>query len=299
MEVTTCTIMYNASLDLLNINLQDNYKFKKRFLGEKALLAFFNETPMGFRRKYQEACLDNNLNVITAESHFNIPEQEIPNSDSEQQYELELLTQLDRQIRLIRLVCDCTLHFSEFRYTLTSSENIRTVGTIPHIDYVIKKTNLPFSITNSQLKLIQNCFTTPYPFPNKWVYEVYDFFDSSFLLDEEKALIILITAFEMVFLKRDRCKKKDILAKRSAIYFGNSDKEICEVYQEIKRCYSARSNYVHEGKPIQDPESKIHFLRNLLRKFILDNKNTINMEKKDFIPQLKSKVKACQLFTNT
>lgn len=40
MEVTTCTIMYNASLDLLNIDLQDNYKFKERILGEQALLAF-------------------------------------------------------------------------------------------------------------------------------------------------------------------------------------------------------------------------------------------------------------------
>lgn len=44
--------MYNASLDLLKINLQDNYMFNKRFLGEQTLLTFFDETPMGLRRKY-------------------------------------------------------------------------------------------------------------------------------------------------------------------------------------------------------------------------------------------------------
>lgn len=297
MEVTTCTIMYNASLDLLNIKLQDNYKFKKRFLGEQALPAYFDETLMGFRRKYQEACLDNDLYVITAESHFNIPDQEIPNSNSEHQFEFELITQLDRQIRLIRLVCDCTLHFSEFRYTLTTSENIRTVGTIPHVDRVFKKTNLPFSINDSQLELIQNSFTAPYPFINDWVYKVYDFFDSSFLLDEEKALIILITALEMIFLKKEKCKKEK-LSKRCAIYFGNSNEEILEIYQKIKSCYSERSNYVHEGKPVKNPEHKLLFLRNLLRKFILDNKDT-NMIKSDLIQQLKSKVEICHLFPNT
>lgn len=294
MEVTTCAIMYNASIDLLNINLQDNYKFNKRFLGDQTLSAFFDETPMGLRRKYQEACIDNDLNVITVESHFNIPNQESSDLNFEQQFVLELLTQLDRQIRLIRLVCDCTLHFSEFRYTLNN-----TTGTIPHMDRVIWKTNVPFSINDCQVELIQNCFTTPYPFHNDWVYKVYDFFDSSFLLDDEKALIILITAFEMVFLKKDRCQKKEILAKRSAVYFGNSDAEIHSIYSNMKLCYSARSNYVHEGKSIQDSESKLYFLRNLLRKFILDNKDT-DMIKRDLIQQLKSKVDGFQhLFSNT
>ena len=298
MEVKTCSIMYNASVDLLKINLQDNYKFYKRFLGEQTLLTFFDETPMGLRRKYQEACLDEDLTIITIESHFNIPEQEISELGCEQQFEFELLTQLDHQIRLLRLVCDCTLHFSEFRYILTSLENKRTVGTIPHIDRAIKKINIPFSINDNQLELIQNCFTTPYPFTNNWVYQVYDFFDSSFILDDEKALIILVTTFEMIFLKKEKCKKEK-LAKRSAVYFGDSDTEMIQIYQDIKLCYSARSNYVHEGKSIQDSESKVHFLRNLLRKFILDNKDT-NITKSVLIQKLKLKVDGLQhLFPNT
>ena len=298
MEVKTCSIMYNASVDLLKINLQDNYKFKKRFLSEQTLLTFFDETPMGLRRKYQEACLDEDLTIITIESQFNISEQEISELGCEQQFIFELLTQLDRQIRLIRLVCDCTLHFSEFRYILTSLENRRTVGTIPHIDRAIKKINVPFSINNNQLELIQNCFTTPYPFINNWVYRVYDFFDSSFILDDEKALIILITAFEMIFLKKEKCKKEK-LAKRSAVYFGDSDEEIFHIYQKIKLCYSERSNYVHEGKSIQDSDNKLHFLRNLLRKFILDFKDT-NKIKSVLIQQLKLKVDGLRhLFPNT
>lgn len=288
--------MYNASLDLLKINLQDNYMFNKRFLGEQTLLTFFDETPMGLRRKYQEACLDEDLTIITIESHFNISEQEISELGCEQQF--ELLTQLDRQIRLIRLVCDCTLHFSEFRYILTSLENKRTVGTILHIDRAIKKINVPFSINDNQLELIQKCFTTPYPFINNWVYRVYDFFDSSFILDDEKALIILVTAFEMIFLKKERYKKEK-LAKRSAVYFGDSDAEIFQIYQKIKLCYSERSNYVHEGKSIQDSENRLRFLRNLLRKFILDNKDT-NIMKSVLIKQLKLKVDELQhLFPNT
>lgn len=293
MEVTTCAIMYNASIDLLNIDLQDNYKFNKRFLGDQTLAAFFDETLMGLRRKYQEACIDNDLNVITAESHFNIPDQGISDSNFEQQFVLELLYQLDRQIRLIRLVCDCTLHFSEFRYTLNS-----TTGTIPHMDRVIWKTNVPFSINDHQAELIQNCFITSYPFINNWIYKVYDFFDSSFLLNDEKALIILITAFEMVFLTKEKCKKEK-LAKRSAVYFSSSEAEILEIYEKMKLCYSARSNYIHEGMSIQDLENKLHFLRTLLRIFILDNKDT-DIIKRDLIQQLKSKVDGFQhLFSNT
>ena len=137
------------------------------------------------------------------------------------------------------------------------------MGPILHIDHAIKKINVPFSINDNQLELIQKCFTTPYPFINNWVYRVYDFFDSSFILDDEKALIILVTAFEMIFLKKERYKKEK-LAKRSAVYFGDSDAEIY-----------------------------------LLSKFILDNKDT-NIMKSVLIKQLKLKVDGLQhLFPNT
>ncbi len=117
-------------------------------------------------------------------------------------------------------------------------------------------------------------------------------------MDDEKALIILVTAFEMIFLKKERYKKEK-LAKRSAVYFGDSDAEIFQIYQKIKLCYSERSNYVHEGKSIQDSENRLRFLRNLLRKFILDNKDT-NIMKSVLIKQLKLKVDELQhLFPNT
>ena len=44
MEVRTCAILYNASFDLLNINLQNNYKFEKRYLGDTQLIDVFDET---------------------------------------------------------------------------------------------------------------------------------------------------------------------------------------------------------------------------------------------------------------
>ena len=122
---------------------------------------------------------------------------------------------------------------SEFRYILTSLEYKRTVGTIPHIDRAIKKINIPFSIKWQPTWINPKLFHHPYPFTNNWVYQVYDFFDSSFILEDEKALIILVTAFEMIFLKKEKCKKEK-LAKRSAVYFGVSDADIIQIYQEIK-----------------------------------------------------------------
>ena len=65
---------------------------------------------------------------------------------------------LDRQIRLIRLVCNCTLHFSEFIYEFVTSKNQVIVGTIPHIDQRIEKNNIPFSIGKDQIKSIEKCF---------------------------------------------------------------------------------------------------------------------------------------------
>lgn len=297
MEVRTCAILYNASFDLLNVNLQNNYKFEKRYLGDIQLIDFFDETLFGFRRKYQEACLDEDLTVITVESNFNITNEESFDSNSDKRLiETELFIQLDRQIRLIRLVCDCSLHFSEFRYIITSSVNSDIKGTIPNVDRKIEKVNQPFSISDKQYEQIVNCICSSSLFNNEWVRKVYDFFDSSFLLNDEKALVILITALEMIFLKKDRYKMKEILAKRSAVYFGNSDEEIFDIYEKMKLCYSARSNYVHEGKSIQDLESKLHFLRNLLRKFILDNKENSTLDRSAFIQEQILKVENCSLF---
>lgn len=99
MEVKTCAVLYNASFDLLNVNLQNNYKFEERYLGDNQLIDFFDETLFGFRRKYQEACLDEDLNVITVESHFNITNEESIDSNSDESViETELFLQLDRQI---------------------------------------------------------------------------------------------------------------------------------------------------------------------------------------------------------
>lgn len=289
-KVKTRAILYNASSDLLNVTLQDNYQFEKRYLGDLQLIKFFDETLLGFRRKYQDACLDENLDVITVESNFDTADERFADPNFHKALMEELVTQLDRQIRLIRLVCDCTLHFSEFRYILTSP-GTETKGTIPHIDRVIKKKDQPFSISDKQYAQIEECISSPYPFTNNWVWKVYEFFDSSLLFDNEVALVVLITAFEMIFLNNEREAKKERLAKRSAVYFGKDDEGISEIYEQLKLCYSDRSNYVHEGKSIQNIESKLNYLQSLLRKFILDNKDNRILTKEALIQEQISKVK--------
>lgn len=152
--------------------------------------------------------------------------------------------------------------------------------------------NQSFSISDKQYEQIENCICSSNLFINEWVRKVYDFFDSSFLLDKEKALVILITAFEIIFLKQGN-NKKEMLAKRCAAYFGNTDEEKWNIYEQLKCCYSARSNYVHEGKPIQDLENKLNYLRSLLRKFILENKENSTLDKSAFIQEQISKVENC------
>lgn len=286
MKIKTCAILYNTSFDLLDLNLQNNYKFVKHFLGEQELLSFFDETPMGLRRKYQEACLNPELDIITAESNYYVSDDEY----LQPSLEYELLTHLDRQIRLIRLVCNCTLHFSEFRYEFVTSKNQVIVGTIPHIDQRIEKNNIPFSIGKDQIKSIEKCFSSPYPFKNEWVYRVFDFYDSAFLLNDEKSLVILITAFEMVFLKKEKGSKTKMISKRSAVYFGRSNDEISYIYDQMKQAYSDRSNYIHEGKEINNLAKKVEYLRHLLSQFILATQNT-NICKDDFINEQIEKVK--------
>ena len=80
-----------------------------------------------------------------------------------------------------------------------------------------------------------------------------------------------------------------MLAKRSAVYLYDDEKQVLSHYENIKRIYKKRSDFVHDGKYQDIVTDDIIFLRQCLRTIILklldDSRN-----KSERIKALKQKV---------
>ena len=86
------------------------------------------------------------------------------------------------------------------------------------------------------------------------------------VLDDATNYTSIITLLEIMFLTNDYGQKKEMLAKRIAVFLGGSSAEILQIYNDVKRHYVDRSNAVHEGIIAQINRASLDELRNLTRK---------------------------------
>lgn len=84
-------------------------------------------------------------------------------------------------------------------------------------------------------------------------------------LDDATNYKNMMTPLEVMFLQNDYGDKKEMLAKRMAVFLGNSDCEMKSIYDNVKSHYRDRSEAVHEGSTTQISHASVDELRGLVR----------------------------------
>lgn len=85
------------------------------------------------------------------------------------------------------------------------------------------------------------------------------------ILDDATNYKNLVTVLEVLFLRGEHGKKKEMLAKRIALLLGNSDIDIQCLYSKVKNIYVDRSDAVHDGVTTNITRNSLDELRNLIR----------------------------------
>ena len=85
-------------------------------------------------------------------------------------------------------------------------------------------------------------------------------------LDDSTNYKNLMTPLEVLFLSNDYGDKKEMLAKRIAVFIGTSESEMKTIYDYVKNSYRDRSDAIHEGVTTNITRVALDELRNLTRK---------------------------------
>lgn len=128
------------------------------------------------------------------------------------------------------------------------------------------------------------------------------------ILDDATNYKNLVTVLEVLFLRGEHGKKKEMLAKRIALLLGNTDAEIQAMYSKMKTVYVDRSDAVHDGITANITRNSLDELRNIIRRIgmkyithiqseILQNPNVTFADVKDtminnLIQQVTAKIAA-------
>ena len=299
---TVTAVVFGADETILNVNLENGFKFVKRSLNTRIsnLDRVFETDGLELRREYEAAVIDpNNLSVICIEKGLSL---ELENTKAREEFDKNIdndLTSIDNQIRTIRFLNEGAVRFIKIAFKMSSEKvtDHRNVNfsscysaIIPisesHGSESLALMHLDSNAvqeTNSQIKngLIS--------FSDSSLNICHMYYDLSYFSPKYISIVLLITALEMIFLKSEQAKKEK-LSKRSAVYLYNDEAQILLHFNNFVTIYKKRSDFIHDGK-IQDISiNDIVFLRKCLRDIILlrlyDTRN-----KTELINDLKEKVK--------
>lgn len=303
---SVCAVVFGADESLLKIHLHDGFSFQKRSLNPNVdnLNEVFDTSSIGLRREYESARLDQeSLDVICAVKYKSyrrpvVNFQDCYYDDSD----LDLVT-LDNQIRVIRLIKECPLRFKKIAFHLSSERyylNDETssavkkneIVTIP--EAVNTQTDLRFHFSDEEVERINRALSEiNFPLTDKLLNSCHGYYDLSYHTEKSISITLLITALEILFLKKDAQNKKEMLAKRCAVFLYDGDEQIKNTYSVVKELYKKRSVFVHEGKASAITEEDIITLRSFVRDALLkalsfsENKNQRIVRVKQLVTEYK------------
>ncbi len=298
---TMTAVVFGADETLLNIELVNGFKFVKRSLMPLVdhLDTVFETDAMGLRRDYETAVVNKNrLEVICVEKNVLF---ELESNEAYQafhQYSVNDFASIDDQIRTIRFLNEGALRLKKMAVKMSSDEaKVDGVNTASHYNmifpisesYVSKPLALLHLDDDAILKTNFQIKNNLIPLSDTSLNICHAYYDLSYFNETYVSIVLLITALEMIFLKGEPKEKKKMLAKRSAVYLYDDEKQVLSHYENIKRIYKKRSDFVHDGKYQDIVTDDIIFLRQCLRTIILklldDSRN-----KSERIKALKQKV---------
>lgn len=278
-----CAIVFGVDESILNIELIDGFQFVKKPIvsEEENLIKVFQTDAIGFQRQYYDAIIhDGSLSfgsVICFEKHIEI--ESSPNDSIEfwHQQNIDDIKSIDDQIRIIRLFKEGSIRVKYISFNLKSENYGPTEIDLSFGNNSILRvgesfTTKPLSImhfTREETTQINRALNElSLPLSDSLLNSAHIYYDLSYHTELYIAVTLLITALEIIFLKKGDSKKEP-LSKRCASYIGTTDKEINRYYQCLKDSYEKRSDFVHEGNALFITENIVLFLRECVRKSIL------------------------------
>ena len=298
---TMTAVVFGADETLLNIELINGFKFVKRSLMPLVdhLDTVFETDAMGLRRDYETAVVNKNrLEVISVEKNVLF---ELESNEAYQtfhQYSVNDFASIDDQIRTIRFLNEGALRLKKIAVKMSSYEaKVDGVNTASHYNtifpisesYVSKPLALLHLDDDAILKTNFQIKHNLIPLSDTSLNICHAYYDLSYFNEKYVSIVLLITALEMIFLKGEPKEKKKMLAKRSAVYLYDDEAQVISHYENVKRVYKKRSDFVHDGKYQDIVMDDIVFLRQCLRTTILQLLND-SRNKSERIKALKQKV---------
>lgn len=279
MNIKIGAILYGVGEGITDINIKQSMFIEKASIYDNKIIEFFDKLPLDMLKIYSDA-----INVKTGEFYWIRAEFKIEKSCYvKKQTDLEYLTLVDKQIRMLRLLIGRYIYVKDFRYTIVHDKIYRTISNFPSPDLATEY------ITHSKINLcnvkdIEKLIMTNLPFDNQWIYNVFLVYEKSYSKDLEISFITIMTALEMIFLNNDKNIKEN-LSQRISVYLSKEENQIKETYNRIRQLYKKRSCFVHEGKNNNISMDEINYMREIVRSVIITFMKT-DKTKKDFCNEL-------------
>ena len=297
--VTICAVIFGADETLLNVNLDNEYRFKRMSLMplKDHLDVIFETDAMGLRLDYETARIDGTLDIICAFKSYTIC---LTTTEVEEYYRKicdHVLVYLDDSIRAIRLFVEGPVRFKKLSIKM-KSETVRVGETdtssnfnciSPICEAMVTSTICNFHCDDEKIEeLNNNIRLVKFPLSDKLLNNCHRYYDLSYHYDNFISITLLITCLEILFLDNENTKKER-LAKRCSVFLYDSKNERLSCYNKLLETYKKRCDFVHDGDCLQIINDDILFLRDCVRKSLEKYLNNHHC-KKDVINKLKTTI---------
>lgn len=290
--VTICAIIFGADETLLNVNLDNQFRFKR--------------ISIGLRRDYETARIDGNLDIICAFKSYTIC---LNRTEVEEYYRKmcdDVLKYLDDRVRAIRLFVEGPVRFNKLSIKMNSetvpvgqTDTSSSFITIIPINEAMGTSRISkFHCNDNEVyELNNNISLVKFPLSDMLLNNCHRYYDLSYHQDNFISITLLITCLEILFLNNENAKKEK-LAKRCSVFIYDSKNDRLSSYNKLLIAYKKRSDFVHDGDSLQITDKDILFLRDCVRKSLIKYINNQH-SKTNVIKMLKTTIENLDYWSGT
>lgn len=298
--ITICAVIFGADETLLGVNLGNDFEIKRTSLKPQKdnLHSIFVTDGVGLRRDYEAARIDESLDVLCIFKSYTVNLKRVEADEYYQKTCDQTLEYLDDKIRLIRLFVEGPVRFKKLSIKMESDAlylgktemcdsftSIIPIGEAMGTNIISK-----FHCDSQNIKeLNDNIILYRLPLSHIWLNNAQRYYDLSYHQDNFISITLLITCLEILFINKENAKKEK-LAKRCSVFLYEGEIERLECYNELRKAYKYRSDFVHDGVSPHIKDKDILFLRDCVRKSLIQYMNKSYI-KSEVLKKLKETIK--------
>ncbi|MDO5293683.1 MAG: HEPN domain-containing protein [bacterium] len=278
-KVTICTVLFGVDESVLNIELGNGFLLKKMSLipSKDHLNEIFSTDAMALRREYEEARVDNELNVICVYKYYSIDLDMTELEEYHTKVCMETLEYLDNKIRIIRLYSEGAIRFKRLSVIINSDKlymgetevKCKQESIIPISEAMGTREISKIYVKDNELEYLNNGLKAMVlPFNDIVINNTHRYYDLSYHVEKNVSLSLLITCLELLFLNSENAKKERA-SKRCTVFLYKNQEERVICYNKLKVLYKKRCDFVHDGDDSKIQDNDILILRDYIRKCII------------------------------